>query len=53
MGRLADHPKKHVISFRVDDLEWKLLQKASRRTGADVTTLLRHCLNDLLRNDRL
>jgi len=53
MGRVAERPKKHVISFRVDDSELKLLQKASRKTGADVSTLLRHYLNDVLRNERL
>jgi len=52
MGRTADHPKKHVISFRVDDLEWKLLKKASHRTGIDISTLLRSCLNDVLRDGR-
>lgn len=52
MGRTADSPKKHVISFRVDDLEWKLLKKASRRTGHDISTLLRTCISAALRDDR-
>jgi Ribbon-helix-helix domain len=52
MGRIAENPKKHVLSFRVDVKEWKLLQKASRKTGVDVSTLLRQYLKEVLKNDR-
>jgi hypothetical protein len=52
MGRVAENPKKHVLSFRVSGTEWKLLQKASRKNGVDVSTLLRQCLNEVLKNNR-
>jgi hypothetical protein len=48
MGRITEKPKKHVLSFRVDETEWKLLKKASRKTGADISTLLRQSLRDVL-----
>lgn len=48
MGRITEKPKKHVLSFRVDETEWKRLKKASRKTGADISTLLRQSLRDVL-----
>jgi Ribbon-helix-helix domain len=52
MGRIAENPKTHVLSFRVNGTEWKLLQKASRKTGVDVSTLLRQGLIKVLKDDR-
>lgn len=48
MSRIAERPKKHVLFFRVDEAEWKLLKKARRKTGAEISTLLRQPLRDVL-----
>ncbi len=45
---LTKTPKKRVLSFRVEETEWALLQKASRQAGADISTLLRQSLKDTL-----
>lgn len=42
-------PKKHVLSFRVSEAEWQKLQAASEETGADVSSLLRQSLKQLLK----
>ena len=47
MSRMAENPKKHVLSFRVSEAEWKQLKKASRKSGADISTLLRQSLRDV------
>jgi hypothetical protein len=47
MSRVAENPKKHVLSFRVSETEWKLLKKASRKAGADISTLLRESLREV------
>jgi hypothetical protein len=52
MSRVAEHPKKHVLSFRVSDAEWNLLKKATRKSGADVSTLLRQGLLAVLQDPR-
>jgi hypothetical protein len=52
MSRVAEHPKKHVLSFRVNDSELKLLRKMSQKRGADISTLLRQCLLEVLRQGR-
>jgi len=52
MSRTAERPKKHVVSFRVEESELKLLRKLSQSRGADISTLLRQCLQDVLRQDR-
>jgi len=44
MSRVAENPKKHVLSFRVSDAEWKQLKKVTRKSGADISTLLRQGL---------
>lgn len=49
MPRTADHPKSHVLSFRVNATEWQLLVALSRKTGLDVSTLLRQTLNQALK----
>jgi hypothetical protein len=41
-------PKKHVLSFRVSEAEWQKLQAASAEAGADVSSLLRQSLRQLL-----
>jgi len=42
-------PKKHILSFRVNEAEWQKLQDASLETGADVSSLLRQSLKQLLK----
>lgn len=41
-------PKKYVLSFRVSEAEWQKLQAASEEAGADVSSLLRQSLRQLL-----
>ncbi len=48
MSRTTKTPKKRVLSFRVEEAEWAMLQKASRKTGADISTLLRQSLKEAL-----
>jgi len=47
-SRNKKNSKKHVLSFRVDESEWTLLQKATSRTGVDISTLLRQSLKEVL-----
>lgn len=47
-SRSKKNNKKHVLSFRVDETEWTLLQKTSRQAGVDISTLLRQSLKEVL-----
>ncbi len=48
MNRKNEHAKKHVLSVRVNETEWKLLQKALRKNAIDVSTVLKQGLRDFL-----
>jgi hypothetical protein len=48
LDRTKKNTKKHVLSFRVDESEWTLLKKTSRKTGVDISTLLRQSLKEVL-----
>jgi len=52
MSRTAERPKSHVLSFRVEEAELKLLRKLSQTRGADISTLLRQGLQEVLRQGR-
>lgn len=47
--RIQKNNKKHVLSFRVDEKDWELLQKTSNKAGVDISTLLRESLHETLR----
>jgi predicted DNA binding CopG/RHH family protein len=47
--RSQKNNKKHVLSFRVDEKDWELLQKTSSKAGVDISTLLRESLHEALR----
>jgi len=47
--RCVAGPKKYVLSFRVNEGEWNLLQNASKKLGQDVSTLLRQSLNSVIK----
>ncbi len=49
MNRKNDQVKKHVLSVRVNETEWTLLQKALRGNGIDVSTVLKQGLRDFLK----
>lgn len=48
MGRCADDPVKHVISFRVTDMEKEALEDLAQVLGVNVSTFLRQKLNLLV-----
>jgi hypothetical protein len=52
MSRVVENPKKHILSFRVDEADMELLKKVSRKTGADISTLLRRSLQVALGANR-
>jgi len=52
MSRVAEDPPKHVLSFRVNDSELKLLRKMSQKNGADSSSFLCQCLLEVLRQGR-
>ena len=45
MGRLRDNPCSHIVSFRVNDYEKKLLNKWSKVTGMNISVLMRGLFN--------
>ena len=52
MNENAKQPKKIVLSVRVNEAEWKHLQKALRNQATDVSTLLRNGIHDFIRAAR-
>ncbi len=44
--------KRYVLSFRVNEEEWRLLQDALKKSGRDVSTLLRQSFNAVVRQAR-
>jgi len=49
MSRYAERPKKFVLSFRVNEGEWNQLQDASKKTGQDVSSILRQSLHSVIK----
>lgn len=49
MSRYARDPKTFVLSVRVNEIERKQLQEAAKKTGRDVSTLLRQSLNAMIK----
>lgn len=47
MGKSVEHPKKNIISCRVDDQEMQQLQELARAEGTSISTLLRQSLTML------
>jgi hypothetical protein len=50
MGKTVDSPKKFIISCRVDDNELEMLQHLAKRSGVNLSTLLRRSI-DVLKCD--
>ncbi|MCD6527545.1 MAG: hydrogen-dependent growth transcriptional repressor [Desulfuromonas sp.] len=47
MGRKKDHPKKHIISCRINTEEMEILRELSQDSGMSITSLLRKSLGAL------
>ncbi|MBW2478306.1 MAG: hypothetical protein JRE16_08885 [Deltaproteobacteria bacterium] len=45
-------PKKYVLSFRINEEEWQLLQDVIKESGQDVSSLLRQSLKEVVRESR-
>ncbi len=50
MGKTVDNPKKFIISCRVDDDELELLQHLAKKSGVNLSTLLRRSIDALKGN---
>lgn len=46
MGRLRENPCRHIVSFRVNDYEKRQLNKWSRMTGMNISSLMRELFNN-------
>jgi hypothetical protein len=44
MGKTVKHPKRFIVSCRIDDREMRTLQELSRRSGVRISDLLRQTL---------
>jgi hypothetical protein len=44
MPKLAENPKKFIVSCRVDDYEMRILQNRASQAGVTITKLIRRCL---------
>jgi len=44
MGKSVENPKKYIISCRVSDNELLALQAVARKSGVNISTLLRESL---------
>ncbi len=49
MNIKKEHAKRRVISVRITETEWKMLQKALRKNAIDVSTVLKQGLHDFLK----
>ena len=47
MGRSVKNPKKHIISFRVNEGEMETLQHLTEESGISISDLLRQTLLQL------
>lgn len=45
MGRSVENPKKHIISFRVDDCEIVTLRRLARASNTNISNLVRRSLD--------
>jgi hypothetical protein len=50
--RRALHPKKFIISFRVNVQEWELLKQRTEGAETTLTDLLRSCIRRLTQQER-
>jgi predicted DNA-binding protein len=49
MRTILKNRKNYVLSFRVNEGEWRELQDVSRNTGRNVSTLLRQSLTAVIK----
>jgi len=49
MRKALKNRKNYVLSFRVNEGEWKQLQDTSKKTGRNVSTLLRQSLSTVIK----
>ncbi len=47
MGKSVESPKKFIISCRVDDSELEMLQRMAKKSGVNLSTLLRRSIDSL------
>jgi len=47
MGKTVNNPKRFIVSCRVDDRELQTLQELARRSGVNISDLLRQTLLQL------
>jgi uncharacterized protein (DUF1778 family) len=47
MGKTVENPKKYIISCRVNDEEMQILQDLARKSGTNISDLMRQSLNIL------
>lgn len=50
MGRKKEHPKKHIVSCRINAEEMETLREISQDSGMSITMLLRKSLDALTHN---
>nr|WP_320049138.1 hydrogen-dependent growth transcriptional repressor [uncultured Desulfuromonas sp.] len=53
MGRKKEHPKKHIVSCRINTEEMEILRELSEDSGLSITMLLRKSLDALTNNHPL
>lgn len=41
MGRTVEYPQNHIVSFRLNDPEWEILEEWSSISGMNVSSLMR------------
>jgi hypothetical protein len=51
MGRKKEHPKKHIVSCRINSEEMDILREISEDSGMSITMLLRKSLDALTQNN--
>ena len=49
MKKQRKQSKRYVLSVRIDETEWELLQKALQKNTIDVSTVLKRGLRDFLK----
>lgn len=52
MGKSVQNPKKFIVSCRIDDDEMQQLQKIAKKSGTNISNLLRRSLLGLTRAER-
>lgn len=58
MGKKVKYPHKHIVSFRLSDPEWEVLEKWSDKSGMSISTIMRtvfyriqHSFSDILQEE--